>query len=78
MEKEELKQALLRHPLVVRLRRNPNWAPAADAAVEHFAFGKKCEVASWVKSSTWTQVRVAFDEIQKQVSLEKSSGRDQS
>ena len=66
MEKDALKGALLRHPLVTRLRRNPNWAPAADAAVDHFVDGKKCEVDSWIKSSTWTQVRLALDEIQKQ------------
>lgn len=65
MDQEAVKQALFRHTLVARLRRNPNWAPAADAAVDYFAFGKKCEVKSWEKSSTWTQVRVAFDEINK-------------
>ena len=61
----ELRNKLLNHPIVERLRNNPNWKPAADAALDHFIDHKKCTVPSWVKSSTWKQVEMAFDEIMR-------------
>ena len=63
MNAEKLKQALIDHPIVVRLLNNPNWAPAARAAVAELVEGKKCPVTSWRKSSTWQQVQMVFDEI---------------
>jgi hypothetical protein len=63
MTKEALKQRLLDHAIVLRLLNNPNWAPAARAAVAELVDGKKCPVTSWRKSSTWQQVKMALDEI---------------
>jgi hypothetical protein len=63
MDKETLRAKLLEHPLVERLLRNPNWKPAAMAAVAFFVDGKKCIVPSWTKSSTWAQVQMAVEEI---------------
>jgi hypothetical protein len=63
MTKEGIKQRLLAHPIVTRLLNNPNWEPAARAAVAELVEGKKCPVTSWRKSSTWQQVKMAFDEI---------------
>ncbi len=63
MDPKKLKQQLLEHPIVTRLLNNPNWAPAARAAVAELVEGKKCPVTSWRKSSTWQQVKMAFDEI---------------
>jgi hypothetical protein len=63
MTKEGIKQRLLVHPIVTRLLNNPNWEPAARAAVAELVEGKKCPVTSWRKSSTWQQVKMAFDEI---------------
>lgn len=60
---EVLRNKLLDHPIVQRLRNNPNWKPAADAAIDHFVDNKKCIVPSWVKSSTWKQVQMAYEEI---------------
>ena len=57
------RQQLLDHPLVQRLLNNPNWKPLALAAVSHFVDGKKCVVPSWVRSSCWKQVEVAYREI---------------
>ena len=65
MTPQELRNRLLNHPMVQRLRNNPNWKPAADAAIDHFADKKTCKVSSWVKSSTWQQVEVAYDEIMR-------------
>jgi len=60
---EALRYKLLDHPIVQRLLNNPNWKPAAEAAVNHFVDNKKCIVPSWVKSSTWKQVQMAYEEI---------------
>ena len=60
---EALRNKLLDHPIVQRLLNNPNWKPAAEAAVNHFIDHKKCIVPSWVKSSTWKQVQMAYEEI---------------
>jgi len=65
--REPLKNQLLDHHLVQRLLNNPNWKPAAVAAVDYFVDHKQCTVPSWVKSSTWRQVQMAYDELtQKQ------------
>jgi hypothetical protein len=61
--KEVLRNKLLDHPLVQRLRNNPNWKPAAEAAIDYFVDSKKCIVPSWIKSSTWKQVQMAYEEI---------------
>ena len=62
-DKEILRSKLLEHDLVTRLLRNPNWKPAALAAVAFFTDGKKCSVPSWVKSSSWAQVEMAYEEL---------------
>jgi len=63
MEKHILKQKLLEDPVVARLLNNPNWAPAARAAIAELVDGKKCPVSSWRKSSTWQQVQMVLDEV---------------
>jgi hypothetical protein len=63
MTKDKQRQQLLEHPIVIRLLNNPNWAPAARAAIGELVDGKKCPVTSWRKSSTWQQVQMALDEI---------------
>jgi hypothetical protein len=63
MEKELLRAKLLVHPIVTRLLNNPNWEPAARAAVSKLVDDKNCPVVSWRKSSTWQQVQLAYDEI---------------
>jgi hypothetical protein len=63
MNKDVLKQKLLEHPIVTRLLNNPNWAPAAHAAIAELVEGKRCPVNSWRRSSTWQQVQMVLDEI---------------
>ena len=63
LDKEALREKLLKHPIVVRLLNNPNWEPAARAAMANLIDGKNCPVVSWRKSSTWQQVQMAFDEV---------------
>jgi hypothetical protein len=62
---EVLKDQLLDHPLVQRLRNNPNWKPAAEAAVDYLIDKKKCTVPSWTKSSTWKQMEMAYEELRR-------------
>src|SRR5208337_3195319 len=38
---------------VERLLKNPNWRPAAEAAIAYVLRGVSCPIASWRKSSTW-------------------------
>jgi hypothetical protein len=57
------KNDLYDHPLVVRLRKNPNWKPAVDAAVDYFIEGKEYPIVSFKRSSTWAQVRFAYEEL---------------
>jgi hypothetical protein len=69
MDKENARQRLLAHPIVMRLLNNPNWEPAARAAVAYFVDGKNCPVQSWRRSSTWQQVQMVFEEMTSESSL---------
>jgi hypothetical protein len=68
MKQDVLRQKLFEHPILKRLLNNPNWEPAARAAVAELVDGKRCPVTSWRKSSTWQQVQMALDEISNGVS----------
>lgn len=48
---------------IQRLLNNPNWKPAADAAIKFFLEGKHCPISSWRKSSTWAQVEMVWNEL---------------
>lgn len=49
---------------VERLLKNPNWRPAAEAAMAYLLRGVACPISSWRKSSTWAQVQMVYDELQ--------------
>ena len=57
------REALTGHPIVQRLLANPNWKPAAEAAMDFFLDGTECPIASWKKSSTWSQVKFAWEKL---------------
>jgi hypothetical protein len=57
------RETLADHPMVQRLLANPNWKPAAEAAMDYFLDGTECPIASWRKSSTWSQVKFAFEKL---------------
>ena len=61
--KKVTKEMLSKHPIVKRLLNNANWAPAAKAAINYYIDGTECPVASWKKSATWAQVKMAYDEL---------------
>jgi hypothetical protein len=57
------KATLISDPRIVRLTSNPNWKPAAEAAIKFFVDGVKCPIPSWPKSSTWAQVKMIWEEL---------------
>jgi len=52
-------------PTVERLLKNPNWRPAAEAAIAYLLRGVSCPIASWRKSSSWAQVQMVYDQLRK-------------
>ena len=48
---------------IQRLKNNPNWTGAAEAAIQFLIKGTECPIASWRKSSTWAQVVMVYKEI---------------
>ena len=54
---------LRQDPRIERLLINPNWRPAANAAIAFLFRGVECPITSWRKSSTWAQVKMVFDEM---------------
>jgi hypothetical protein len=75
MNNETLHSKLRDHSLIKRLMKNPNWKPAADAAIAELVDGKKCPVPSWKKSSTWMQVELALKETMSENSSTKEVER---
>ena len=63
--KTDLEGLLQSDPRVERLLKNPNWKPAADAAMKFFLTGEDCPITSWKKSSTWAQVKMVWEELKK-------------
>ena len=57
------KAQLLADSRVQRLLNNPNWKPAAEAAIKFLLEGKHCPITSWRKSSTWAQVEMVWAEL---------------
>lgn len=56
-------ETLKEDPRIDRLLKNPNWRPAAEAAMAFLFRGVNCPIASWRKSSTWAQVKMVFEEL---------------
>ena len=50
---------------IERLMKNPNWKPAAEAAMAFYLHGTDCPITSWQKSSSWAQVKMVWEEQTK-------------
>ena len=50
---------------IERLMKNPNWKPAAEAAMAFYLRGTDCPIISWQKSSSWAQVKMVWEEQTK-------------
>jgi len=59
------REQLTQDPRIQRLLKNPNWAPAAEAAMDFLFEGTDCPIASWRKSSTWQQVEYVAASLEK-------------
>jgi hypothetical protein len=57
------RQELESHPVVERLLGNKNWVGAANCAIDFLIDGTPCPVPSWTRSSTWAQVKMAYDQL---------------
>lgn len=58
---------------IQRLLNNPNWQPAAEAAMKFFVDGKSCPITSWRKSSTWAQVEMVWEELKEEANSKPSA-----
>lgn len=58
-----VENALRQHPSVHRLLHHNAWKGAAEAAVAFFVRGIPSPVPGWPETSTWAQVKVAFDHL---------------
>ncbi len=69
------KTTLTNDPRIQRLLSNPNWKPAAEAAMMFFLEGKSCPIASWKKSSTWAQVKMVWEELNPDLETLRQAAR---
>jgi hypothetical protein len=60
----ELEKRLREHPLVAARLRHERDAQAAEAAVRECLYGEPIPITSWLRSSTYQQVKLAFSQIQ--------------
>src|ERR1700730_8175814 len=58
-----IEDTLRKDPKIRRLVDNPKWRHAAEAAILHFCDGKPCPNRRWQGSSTWAQVKMAYDRL---------------
>jgi hypothetical protein len=59
------RSTLITDPRIQRLLNNPNWKPAAEAAMKFLLDGKNCPITSWRKSSSWAQVEMVWEELKE-------------
>ncbi|MEX2301937.1 MAG: hypothetical protein WD733_13430 [Bryobacterales bacterium] len=62
-DRAELEKKLREHPLVAARLRHERDAQAAEAAVRECVYGEPVPIVSWLRSSTYQQVRLAFSQI---------------
>jgi hypothetical protein len=58
----ELLEQVVADRRVRRLLRNPNWEPAANAAIDHFVHGMPAS-DQWQGTKTWLQVAAVVREL---------------
>jgi hypothetical protein len=63
IDRAELEQKLREHPLVAARLRHERDAQAAKAAIRECIYGEPVPIASWLRSSTYQQVKLAFSQI---------------
>jgi hypothetical protein len=59
----ELERKLREHPLVAPRLRHERDAQAAEATIRECVYGEPVQISSWLRSSTYQQVKLAFSQI---------------
>ncbi|HLK21216.1 MAG TPA: hypothetical protein VKT81_19835 [Bryobacteraceae bacterium] len=59
----ELEKKLREHPLVAARLRHERDAQAAEATIRDCIYGEPVQISSWLRSSTYQQVKLAFSQI---------------
>src|ERR1035438_7897953 len=62
-ERAQLERNLREHPLVAPRLKHERDAQAAEAAVRECVYGEPVPISSWLRSSTYQQVKLAFKQI---------------
>ena len=62
-DRAELEKRLREHPLVSARLRHERDSQAAEAAVRECIYGDPIPISSWLRSSTYQQVKLAFSQI---------------
>ncbi|MGA9108338.1 MAG: hypothetical protein ACLQPN_06955 [Bryobacteraceae bacterium] len=65
IDKKQLEKRLREHPLVAARLKHARDTHAAEAAVRECIYGEPITVSSWLRSSTYQQVKLAYNQITK-------------
>ena len=65
VDKRHLEKKLREHPLVAPRLKHARDTHAAEAAVRECVYGEPITVSSWLRSSTYQQVKMAYAQITK-------------
>ncbi len=68
-DRAELEKQLREHPLVAARLRHERDAQAAEAAIRECIYGEPVPIPSWLRSSTYQQVKLAFRQITENGSI---------
>lgn len=63
LDRTELEKKLREHPLVAARLRHERDAQAAEAAIRECIYGEPIPISSWLRSSTYQQVKLALSQI---------------
>jgi hypothetical protein len=63
LDRRELEKRLREHPLVAARLRHERDAQAAEATIRDCIYGEPVPIPSWLRSSTYQQVKLAFSQI---------------
>jgi hypothetical protein len=62
-DRAELEKKLREHPLVAARLKHERDSQAAEAAVRECIYGEPVPISSWLRSSTYQQVKLAFSQV---------------
>jgi hypothetical protein len=69
LDRPELERQLRDHPLVAPRLKHERDAQSAEAAVRECIYGETVPISSWLRSSTYQQVKLAFSQITSELPI---------